>query len=68
MLENGPLLVPNLQPTGGEIVEPLGGGPWRTKGKLRDDALEMGFDLQLNPLFLCFPSSHGTQRRDSLTT
>lgn len=45
MLENGPLLVPNLQPTGGETVEPLGGGPWRTKGKLRDDALEMGFDI-----------------------
>lgn len=45
MLENGPLLVPNLQPTGGEIVEPLGGGPWRTTGKLRDDALEMGFDI-----------------------
>lgn len=59
MLENDPLLVP----TGGEIVEPLGVGPWRTKGKLRDDALEMGFGIQLNPLSLCFPGSLGTEER-----
>lgn len=59
MLESDPLLVP----TGWEIVEPLGVGPWNTKGKLRDDALEMGFGIQLNPLSLCFPGSHGTEER-----